>query len=214
MKKFISKVLVTVLTLSLMIFATGCGSEQDKLIGTWETNIDMTDYMNDELGANEELAQYIKVDDFSIVMQWTLKEDGTYKMAANEEKTKEMYEDLVQDIEEGIKKYFEDMIEQSSLDMTVDELLEQSGTTFDELIEDALGDELLEDMLEGFESEGKYKVKDGKVYMSDGLDSEIDEEEYETYEISGDELTLLEVVGSEDTEEFEDMYPLVFKKIK
>jgi len=98
--------------------------------------------------------------------------------------------------------------------MTVDEMLQMSGTTFDALVEEAFGDAMLNEMISEFETEGKYKVEDGKLYMSEDLDSEIDEEVYETYEFSGDEFKLLESFGDEDAEEFKDLYPIVFKKLK
>ena len=213
MKKRVLSVLVAALLLLTML--TACGSKTDKaMLGKWVCEMDFGSYLNEGLATEPEIAQYLMVDEFVLEVELYLNEDGTYKMVADEEAAKEMFKGVQEDFKEGMGKYLDAMIKEQGLNMTVDEMLQMSGTTFDALVEEAFGDAMLNEMISEFETEGKYKVEDGKLYMSEDLDSEIDEEVYETYEFSGDEFKLLESFGDEDAEEFKDLYPIVFKKLK
>jgi hypothetical protein len=96
-------------------------------------------------------------------------------------------------------------------------LLEASEVDLDELVEEALGKKVMDEMVDSMTDEGNFEVKDGKLFMSDGLDYEIDEEVYETYELNGDELKLIESVGGDDEEDLKDLadelYPMVFERV-
>ena len=215
MKKCLSIILCAVLVFSMSVLFTGCGaSEQDKFIGTWETELDMTDYLNDAITEeDEDMGEYIKFKDFSLVVQIEFKDDATYEMSVDKKAAEKAIEALREDFEKGIIEYFEAYLEEAGVDMTVEEALEESGMSIEDLMDEALGDELLDEITSGFESEGNFSVEDGKLFMSDDLDSDIDEDEYETYEISEDKLKLIKYHGEEDLEGLEDLYPMTFKKI-
>jgi hypothetical protein len=77
----------------------------------------------------------------------------------------------------------------------------------DALIDESFGTDMFaEEVL----SEGNYKAEDGKLYMSESLDTAIDEEVYEVYTIKGDVVTITEGVNMEQ----DDLIVYPFELIK
>ena len=58
---------------------------------------------------------------------------------------------------------------------------------------------------------GKYKAENGKLYVSAGLNYDVDPTMYEIYTLEGNVFTISGCVGSE-IPEF-NPYPMVFEKI-
>ena len=214
MKKSISLVVSVLVILTLMLSLTGC-DEQKKFVGSWESSVDMTDYINQEMAKEEEeLAEYLKIKEFELVLKMTFKDDGTYKASIDEKELEKTLESAKEDFKEGMNKYFEAYIDSMELDLTVDEVLEASGVDMDSLIEEAFGDELYSSFTDELSSEGNFKVKDGKLYLSDGLDKDIEEDVYDTYEISENELKLIESFGDDEEDSKEmDLYAKTFKRV-
>lgn len=207
MKRSISKVLSIVLMLALVLTLAGCG-EQSKFVGKWEAKLDLSDLMNKQMGENAAMADYIKIDDFIMVLELEFEDDGTYKMSVDEDEFADSIDSIKDDLKDGLTDYFEDYIKGMGVQMSVEDVLKQSGTDLDTLVEDALSEETIEGITGEMEKEGNYEVKDGKLFLSDGKDKDIDEDVYTKYEISDDELKLTE---SSDEEEA-DLYPMTFKK--
>ena len=67
-----------------------------------------------------------------------------------------------------------------------------------------------EQMVDGASSEGKFKAKSGRIFLSDGLDYEVDPNVYGIYKVDGSTLTILDYVGEDQN--FLGMYPLTFTK--
>lgn len=215
MKKCLSIALCLGLVFTMLFMFTGC-NEQKKFVGKWESEIDMTDFFNEGMGLDDEMAEYVAIEDFEIVMQLIFNSDGTYKRTVDENSLEDTLEDAKEDLKDGMMDYFKAYLKESGLNMTVDELLEASEVDLDELVEEALGKKVMDEMVDSMTDEGNFEVKDGKLFMSDGLDYEIDEEVYETYELNGDELKLIESVGGddEDLKDFADeLYPMVFERV-
>ena len=126
MKKILSLVLIGAMLLTALLSFTGCGSDADKILGTWETTWDMSDMLAKEV-AGEEIAQYMQIKDFAVVMRFTFNEDGTYKMEVSEESIKAAFETLKGQFVEGMTAYMEDMLADSGLNMSVEEALALSG---------------------------------------------------------------------------------------
>ena len=216
MKKCLSIALCLGLVFTMLFMFTGC-NEQKKFVGKWESEIDMTDFINEGMGLDDEMAEYVAIEDFEIVMQLIFNSDGTYKRTVDENSLEDTLEDAKEDLKDGMMDYFKAYLKESGLNMTVDELLEASEVDLDELVEEALGKKVMDEMVDSMTDEGNFEVKDGKLFMSDGLDYEIDEEVYETYELNGDELKLIEAVGGDDEEDLKDLadelYPMVFERV-
>ena len=208
MKKIITSVLSALIVLSIALTLTGCG-EKSKFVGTWKATIDLSDKINEQL-EGEEFSEYIDIKDFKLDMVITFNSDDTYKREITEESAEKALEDLYEAFEEGMEKYLKQMLKDEGIDMTVDELLESQDTSMDDFI-DAFKEEVnVESVTKDFNASGKWKVEDGKLYMSDSTSKEVDTSEYEKYEISSSELKLTE--SSDDDEDLKDLYPLVFTK--
>jgi len=76
----------------------------------------------------------------------------------------------------------------------------------------AYGDAMLKSLMDETEKEGNFKVKDGKLFLSDGKDKNVDEKIYDTYEINDDELKLIKSYGSDD-EDANALYPMTFERV-
>ncbi len=213
MKKILSLVLIGAMLLTALLSFTGCGSDADKILGTWETTWDMSDMLAKEV-AGEEIAQYMQIKDFAVVMRFTFNEDGTYKMEVSEESLKAAFEALKGQFVEGMTAYMEDMLADSGLNMSVEEALALSGIDMDAIIEESFTEDMLDDVVDEFVSDGEYEVKDGKLYTFDKGES-LDENEYIRYEFSGKELVFSELVSDEDhsAEAAEYLLPLTLKKV-
>lgn len=213
MKKYLSVILTVIMVLAMLVTLSGCTNEAKKFVGTWETTLDMADAINEELASDEEVAKYLSVDEFELVMAIKFNDDGTYKMYVDEDSAKDTFDGLRDEWADGIEKMLEDTIAQQGVNMTVDQLLAASNTTIDDMLDQVITDDMINEMLEDVESEGNYVVKDGKLFMSDGLDYDIDEDQYETYEISDDELKLIESVGDDEDDSYKEFYPMTFTKV-
>lgn len=210
MKKALSVILCVVLSISMLLTMTGCGSEQSKFVGKWRGEIDMTDYLNDQFAQDEEMSKYIKLKSFAFDMIFEFKDDGTYSQKVDEDSFDDAMDDLIDDLTVGMEKLFEEQAE--ALGFSVSEILELSGySTVKEMVEESYSKETLGDLTAGMVNEGKFKVADGKLYLSEGKDYDVDEDEYYTYEIDGDKFVIQEthVSGEED---YEDLLPWTFEK--
>lgn len=211
-RKSMSLMLCLSLMCALLLACSGCGNkEKDALVGTWETTLDMTDMVNDEMKAGlgsdaAEMMKYLTIDDFSIKVSLTFNSDDTYKMSVDEKALEDCVDNVINIFRDGIEKYFEELIAQQGIDMTVDEVLEAMNMgTLDDLIEEAFDRDDLMSSVDDMESSGKFEVKGGVMYLTDK-----DGTGMESYKLDGNKLTLTgEGVDDSDLEAF---YPLVFTK--
>ncbi|MBQ5602565.1 MAG: hypothetical protein IIU77_07085 [Clostridia bacterium] len=189
--------------------------DAELILGTWEAEIDYTEAMNSDSGLDEEMADYIKVEDFKFTVRATMNKDGTYKFVVTEESAKKALDNFKKAMVSGYKDYFADMA--AEYDMTVEDFLaEMEVSSVEEFVDLFFGEEMMEVFTAEFNSEGIYKIENGKFYTSYDGEDEIDESEYETYELSENEFKLIEYVGGneEDSEFNEYIYPIIFKRVK
>ena len=212
MKKRLVSVLCIVLLVTLVL--SGCGkSEKDALIGKWNGVMDATDYLNQVMGAEDPVVgQYMQVSDFSIRYVITFNEDDTYSLKVDRAAFDVTVDNLMDEIEAGVMAYLEDEIKNAGLDMTVDELLEASGISIDALMEESFPDGVFDDVIESMEMEGKFKVDDGKLMLSESLSTIPDPAVYERYTLDGDKLTIEQGTAEVDEVEGFNVYPMVLKK--
>lgn len=214
------KLISVVLVLTMVMMLGGCGaSQKDALLGTWEATLDLTEMMNEEMQMDEEMAEYITVSDFSLKMVMTFNEDDTYSMNIDKASVEAAMESMMGDLEAGMTKYFEDMLtEMGMTDVSVDDLLAEMGMSMDQLMEESYAAAMEEEDLFGeLDAEGNFKVKDGKIFLSDGKDYAVDENVYDTYTLENGVLTLTETVDpdmDDETAKFvEAMYPIAFLRL-
>lgn len=205
MKKRVLSGLVAAMLLLTML--TACGSKTDEaMLGKWVCKMDFGSYLNEGLASEPEVAEYMAVDEFVLEIELYLNEDGTYKMTADTDANKASYEAIKTKLAEGMEAYLTAAATEAGA--TLDDVLAASETTVDELVDAAFGVEMYEGIIGQMESEGKFEASDGKLYMSDGLNNDIDKDSYETYTLSGNTLTI-----TGDSKGVTDgMYPMEFKK--
>ncbi len=204
MKRVLSVVVVAVLMLTML---TACGSKIDKaMLGKWVCEMDFGSYLNEGLATEPEVAQYMAVDDFILEIELYLNEDGTYKMTADTTTNMASYEAVKVELAEGMEAYL--TAAAAEYEMTLEEILAASETTIEEMMDETFSVDMYYGIIGEMESEGKFEAADGKLFMSDGLNYDIDKNVYETYTLNGNTLTITgDSAGTTD-----GMYPMVFKK--
>lgn len=208
------RILSVILMLAILLSFTACGSgDKEKLVGTWKCEMDLVEQINTEMGLDEESAEYLNFDSFTIVLYMQINEDDTYSLYADTDALEQTMEAAKASFAEGMTKYLEDMVlAETGIAMSADDILAASNTTMDEMLAEAFPEGMVEELAEGMKQEGKFKAKDGKFYTSAGLEYEVDPAVYETYTLEGTTLTLLEYVG-EDAGDTMNVYPMVFNKV-
>lgn len=216
MKKRIAMLLCLIMVLSVAL--CGCGSEKDQLVGVWTGTMNLADAVNigmEEAAAEDpslaEMAEYMKVESLTVTFTLTFTEDDTYTMVVNEDSLDAAMQGMMTELADGLLRYFEDLLAAEGVDMTVDELLAMSGMTTEDLAQQMYDSMAAEDLFGDLNSEGNFMVKDGKLFMSDGLDYAVDLAVYELYTVEGSTLTINK--GSDSADEYDEyLYPMVFTK--
>lgn len=198
MKRWIALLLCLVMALGLM---AGCGKEEESIVGTWETEVDISemlaDVVSEAVGSTPEVFAF---EDLKITLVITFNEEGTYEMSCDEASAQEMFDELMDQMPAIMTAYLEELLQGTGV--TVDQALAAQGTTMEELIEQSFSNDMVDDMVSEMETNGDWEIEDGKLYL-DGEECE--------YDLSGDELTI--DIGDEDVpEQLDGLLPLEFKR--
>lgn len=209
-RKSTSLLLCLSLLCSLLLMCSGCGNkEKEALVGTWQTTVDLTDMLNDEMKAgaagNEEMLDYFPITDFSFKMNLTFRDDGTYEMVVDEAAMEKTVDGLMDTFKTGANQYFEDLIAAEGVDMSVDDVLSQMGLTLDGLIEQLFDKDTIMASADEMESKGTFEAKNGVLSLTDDEGTGL-----ESYKLDGNTLTLTGE-GVEDADALM-VYPMVFTK--
>lgn len=210
MKKRIALLLSFVLVLSLALCACGGdkgGSEtKTTIVGTWETDIDMTDMLNEQMVAAG-VGDFITISSFNLTLIMEFNENGTGALRMDEKALEKSFEGLADDMAKGMKSYF------ASMGLDLDELLAAEGMSMDDFIDEMMAEMDVESMGIEFNLEFNYKTEGDKLYISEDIDSEINTDTYNTYKLSGNTLTL--DAGNEVLEDgMEILFPMTLKRVK
>ena len=179
-------------------------TDADLIVGTWETEMSMTDYYGDDMGELEGMEAYFDFDKIKITMTFEFEEDGTYTMSVDGDEA-----EIKAILRDGFEKLLNDMLEGTGY--TLEDAAAEEGMTADEYL-DALMEESFGsgDLIDVDDELGEYKVKNGKLYLFDEGD-ELDEGTYYEYKLKGDKLTLVaEYEDGETTEASDTIFPLDF----
>jgi hypothetical protein len=267
--------------LAVVFLLSGCGvaknpdatkpidqPQEKDLVGTWETKINISELLLSGLEGFEDLGLNLLVDNISIPMQATFRDDGTYTVSIGKGDVKEhipgileaaqqkvteivesmmyMWEDeefldepLTEDIIIGDGELIVDTPEEtatqntqqtestqptqppqttvaSTAPLTVDDILQMGGTSMEEIREQITAqlssDELFSKIKEELTMEGKYRLEDGKLYMTDGLETEFDTTIYSNITVTPTTLTLHGGLPQRDALQMYIELPLVFEE--
>lgn len=218
MKRIASLALVLVMIVALFAGCASSGSEskltdQEKLVGTWKGDMDLTEAMMEELG---EGVEGFELDEFKVTVVFDFTAEGTYTMELDEESVEKAFEGLIKGMEGFMKTMMEAQAQE--LGMSLEDLLAASGMTMEDMMsmitEELEGQDLVGELVKEAKTEGKFKAEAGKLFRSEEKDEEIDEEKYDTYTLEGEVLTLTGTVGEEEEEEMMEMvFPIVLNKV-
>ncbi len=206
MKKVFALALSAALLVGLL---AGCGGKKSDVLGVWELEMEMNDLINDQLAAAG--MDDFQISTFAVTMDFDFKEDGTYTLQVNTDAVADAVEGLKAEMREGLPAYVERMLADEGVEMTVDEFFQAGGITLEEMVDTMFDAETITQSLGDAGGEGNYKTKDGKLYLSDGLDHRVDPEAYYTYTLDGDVMTFQEAVGEDS--EFAGMFPMTLTRI-
>ena len=241
MKK-LRKAVALLLVLAMALSLSACGKSdvigtwecrldmKDELVETVDNILTAYDAILSEGSQMPRLADY--VDDFSLKYSMVFNEDGTYSAGIDAADRQNTMDNLKASVTEYFNDFFFVLLVETLVQMgmdqeinSVEDLEALMGVSMDEAISEALGidmnsyvDMVLSGSLDtylsedAFSSEGNYKTKDGRLYLSNGLDGEIFDEVYDPYTVEGDTLTITAGPAgiASDMKEF---YPLVLNKV-
>ena len=202
---FVATAAVAVLLIVAIVAGFFLFKEKDEKVfyGSWNASVNATKDFKEGIG--DEVSPYIGDYQFIIEYNFGFYEDGTYYLSVNEAAFNETVAALQPYMKQAIIDYFR---EEASLIGKSDEEIsklyqDKFHQSIDDLAAEYVGKIQYETFAQGINCSGKYKVKDHKLYLSGGLDKDIDESCYYKYaEISDTVISLDEyyVGGNYDSD--------------
>lgn len=184
------------LALGLTLALTACSSSdpKEKLVGAWSGQVDVMDQVVEGIRVTApEIADELELENFYIPLEMEFRDDNTYTMTVDQDKLDESIEALIQKTVDTIMVYMEQMLkEQGITDMTVDEVLAQSGMdreSFTDLMEQNMGN-LSSSVVQQIQTEGQYRLEGNQMYTSDDKDTEPGSDGATPYTLDGDKLNM------------------------
>lgn len=182
------------LGLTLTLAACGGNDSKEDLVGTWSGQVDVMDQVVEGMRLTApEIADELAMENFYIPLEIEFRDDHTYTMTVDQEKLDESMDALIQKSVDATMVYMEQMLkEQGITDMTVDEVLAQSGMdreSFTDLMEQSMSN-LSSSVAQQIQTEGQYRLEGNQVYTSDDKDTEPGSDGATPYTLDGDKLNM------------------------
>lgn len=182
------------LGLTLTLAACGGNDSKEDLVGTWSGQVDVMDQVVEGMRVTApEIADELAMENFYIPLEIEFRDDNTYIMTVDQEKLDESMDALIQKSVDATMVYMEQMLkEQGITDMTVDEVLAQSGMdreSFTDLMEQSMSN-LSSSVAQQIQTEGQYRLEGNQVYTSDDKDTEPGSDGATPYTLDGDKLNM------------------------
>lgn len=182
------------LTLTLALTACSSSDPKEDLVGAWSGQVDVMDQVVEGIRVTApEIADELELENFYIPLEMEFRDDNTYIMTVDQEKLDESMDALIQKSVDATMVYMEQMLkEQGITDMTVDEVLAQSGMdreSFTDLMEQSMGN-LSSSVVQQIQTEGQYRLEGNQMYTSDDKDTEPGSDGATPYTLDGDKLNM------------------------
>lgn len=182
------------LGLTLTLAACGGNDPKEDLVGAWSGQVDVMDQVVEGMRVTApEIADELELENFYIPLEIEFRDDNTYIMTVDQEKLDESMDALIQKSVDATMVYMEQMLkEQGITDMTVDEVLAQSGMdreSFTDLMEQSMSN-LSSSVAQQIQTEGQYRLEGNQVYTSDDKDTEPGSDGATPYTLDGDKLNM------------------------
>lgn len=187
-------------------------ASRESLLGSWEGSIDITTYLNEQM-ATAGLGDYFVFSDMTMSVVMTFTEEGETTLAIDKDSVNDLMDSLLEQMKGGMNTMLQDLLDSYQIDMTVDEYLQASGTTLDELLEDSMDTAMSDDLFEELEQEGYYSIEDGLLFIADEKDEKMADDEANPYTIEDGVLTIEVSEENEDAEYASFMFPMVLTRV-
>lgn len=194
---------------------TGCGEKENPIIGSWQAELELADVLTEAFAQDEEMGPYLQIRSFPIQLQTVFREDGTYSMSVDHASAESAMSGLMEDLRSSIEDYLNAAVAEYGGTITAEEILAEDGTSMDALMAEMELELSSGDLLSVLNGEGKYLAENGRLYLSDSIQTEAGANGYETYVIEGEgaDQTLTLTAGESGGEnELEPLYPMVFHR--
>lgn len=157
----------------------GCSPTDGELMeGKWTGQADLAAaYKSMLAGADPTVAAHMDLGEFTVRLTVQFKEDGTYRVRADQEDLEAGAARMEAAIRAGLAAYM-----QAETGKTMDNLLAAAGMTMDEVMEQYFDADLALVVRQNLESEGTYKVSGGKLILMDEDGSKVFEGKYDVDE--------------------------------
>lgn len=182
------------LGLTLTLAACGGNDPKEDLVGAWSGQVDVMEQVVERIRLTApEIADELGMENFYIPLEIEFRDDNTYIMTVDQEKLDQSVDELIQKAVDATLVYMEQMLkEQGITDMTVDEVLAQSGMdreSFTQLMRDSLS-QLSSSVVQQIQTEGQYRLEGNQMYTSDDKDTEPGSDGATPYTLDGDKLNM------------------------
>ena len=193
----------------LIVIAALTPSPEKPFFGRWKADIDYTESAKGEF---DEYAKYLD-DDFSCVLSvdFTFNDDKTYKYSLNKDSFDKAKSMLESNMEKIMIKVVKEAAYNTLTESEINEAFENAyGMTVKEYVKDAMKDFTYESVNASLSGEGNFKVSDNKLFLSDGLDHNVDESTYDVFvKNSSTEIVLTEeYVKNIKSENADSIFPM------
>ena len=179
--------------------------EEESLVGEWEAEIDMSDYISDMLYVA--LGVDLDVEDYIVTMTIKFKDNGTYKTSMDASKAAKSGEKIMEDLWPMLVDM---VVEQGGVsEAQAEAALAAEGLTKESLMEQMDIEGAVEEVFADFKK-GEWILDGDELYMAEEDPEDADPIEIE---FDGDEFSIVgdTFTGDEDLDEY--ILPIVFERV-
>lgn len=188
-------------------------NDNDKLVGVWETNINIAEQVESGLESDETgMFAGVELSDAYFKLILTFNDDGSYTFEADMDTYKEAMSQIVSEIVPVLKEYMVAILSlfaEEGQELSEEEMLAMLEiSSWDELGEQMLGE--IDENEEEMSSSGTYELKDNTLRMTDddGYDTTV-----ASVSVSANTFTIEEVDAQEGDLLSDTIMPMVFNRI-
>ena len=207
MKKIFVMLLCAFFMLAGLTACSGSGANENEnneamvnknlIIGKWEANVDMTETMKEIFASDESMGEFINISDFKMKFFFTFNENSMMKLEVDEATLSESFDAFFVGIKQSMYDYFESVLKESELGLTVEEFLEKSNMDLDELVK-SMSNAALEAMrFDEMSFDCYYEMRYNRLYSYDTVGQRNDDE-YIEIEFTDDNTLNFVTVKTED----------------
>lgn len=203
---------VALLLSCIGLLLCGCSSEQDKLVGRWETSVELTSLLNEEISNSSDLMkEYVEPGEYKVTFLWTFYQDGTYSMLPESGSLEKAEREFYNSVRKGMETYLQEELEKISPELSREEYLAGLGLTMDSFMLQLLGDNPISAFLQDLElkKRGCYVLEDGKLYLSESINRDPGKDHL-LYELHED--TLILELGKWEDSLGRELFPAILRR--